>query len=247
MATTSVEFDCPAGLSLTLELYAAGSDTLSVSSAASERANDRGSYVASVSLATGTYRARVRMATNETVARGILRHQDAAGIERVTDDDLGVAGSVAAAQVWSHATRTLTQSALQIAAIVSGSGLTVHRGDTLVINLTGLGNLAGRTSLWFTAKQRAAQGDAEAQVQIEETGGLLVLAGSVPTEEETATLVITDETAGNVTIAISAAASRKLSPTTTGVWDVQVRTGDTVSTLSHGSLKIVADVTQRIE
>jgi hypothetical protein len=31
------------------------------------------------------------------------------------------------------------------------------------------------------------------------------------------------------------------------VWDVQVRMSDTVSTLSHGSLKIVADVTQRIE
>jgi hypothetical protein len=247
MATTSVEFDCPAGLSLTLELYAAGSDTLSVSSAASERSNDRGSYVASVSLASGTYRARVRTAANETVARGILRHQDVAGIERVTDDDVSVSANVTAAQVWSQPTRTLTQSALQIAAIVSGSGLTVHRGDTLVINLTGLGNLTGRTSLWFTAKQRAAQGDAEAQLQVEESEGLLVLAGSVPTEEETATLVVTDEVAGNVTVAISAAASRKLTPTTTGVWDVQVRMSDTVSTLSHGSLKIVADVTQRIE
>ena len=30
-------------------------------------------------------------------------------------------------------------------------------------------------------------------------------------------------------------------------WDVQVRKGDTVSTLSHGALKIIADVTQRIE
>jgi hypothetical protein len=119
MATATVEFDCLQGMTLTLELYAVGSDTLVASSSASERSNDRGSYVANVSAPAGTYRVRVRTAANVTVARGILRHQDVDGTERVTDDDLSAMGSVAAQHVWTYGSRTITQSAIQIAAILS--------------------------------------------------------------------------------------------------------------------------------
>ena len=57
-----------------------------------------------------------------------------------------------------------------------------------------------------------------------------------------------DDELGAVSIVISAAASKKLQPTTTGVWDLQLRDGSgIVRTLVHGTLKIAADITQRIE
>ena len=176
--------------------------------------------------------------------------------------DAGVGAS--AAEVWSYGQRTLTMSAAQIAAIVSGSSLTLHRGDTLTIAITGLGDISDRSQLWITGKNRSGDSDEDSQFQVEETEGLLVLVGETPEDDETASIVVDDETAGDITITISAAASKKLvptpaslwptaasaklSPVPTSVWDVQVRdVSGVVRTLAQGGLRIVADITQRIE
>jgi hypothetical protein len=88
MATATLEFDCPQGGTLTVELYPPGSDTATTSVAATERTNDKGCYTASlVDVASGTYKARFRNASNATIARALLQHVNEAGVERVAMDD----------------------------------------------------------------------------------------------------------------------------------------------------------------
>lgn len=158
-----------------------------------------------------------------------------------------VADIPTAAQIWQNPTRTLTMSAAQIAAIVAGSDLTLQRGDTLTIALTGLGNISARTKLWFTVKDRNTKTDAQAKLLVEETLGLEVLEGSDPAVTETSTLVVTNAVTGAVTITISAAASLKLTPTTTAVWDMQMLTAaGVVTTLTQGTVKVMADITRCI-
>jgi hypothetical protein len=86
MATATLEFDAPEGLTLTAKLYAVGADTELASVAATERTNDKGSYAASiVDFATGTYKLRIIDGSSNTVARGILHHVNAAAVENTSD------------------------------------------------------------------------------------------------------------------------------------------------------------------
>jgi len=181
-----------------------------------------------------------------TVAESIL-----AAVQGIATAVASVATAIAAvpAAVWSYSVRVLTASAVSSSSVEQdGSELVLHRGDTLAISFTDLGSLVGRQKLWFTLKSKRADADSAAQLLAEETEGLLVLAGAVPVAAETATISVKDADSGTVTIAIYAAASQKLQPTTTGVWDLQVRDpSGAVRTLVHGALTITADVTQRIE
>jgi hypothetical protein len=132
--------------------------------------------------------------------------------------------------------------------IVTGSEVTLHRGDTLTVSISGLGDISGRSKLWFAGKKRSQDTDDEAELLVEETGGLAVLAASTPVMGETASIIVDDDLAGDIRVIISAEAAKKLRPTTVGVWDVQMRDGTgIVTTLGHGELKIVADVTQRVD
>lgn len=154
-----------------------------------------------------------------------------------------------AEDVWSHGDRRLTVSGVSSSSVDEHDGeLTLLRGDTLAITLSGLGDLSGRQQLWFTLKSKRSDPDTSAILLVEETDGLLVLAGTEPGDGETTAITVEDMESDAVTIVVSAAASRKLAPTTTGVWDLQVRDADgNVRTLVHGAAKITADVTQRIE
>jgi hypothetical protein len=159
-------------------------------------------------------------------------------------DDAATGGT--AAEVWAYATRTLTQSAASVAAVVAGSALTIQRGDTTSISLTGMGSIAARTKLWFTIKATKYDDDTQAQVLAEETAGLVYVAGRAPTTGETCVMTVTDAAAGNVTIVLSAAATKALTAGSDRVWDVQMLTASGVTTMTNGSATISADVTQRI-
>lgn len=111
MATASVEFDCPSGLTLRFAVYAIGADTALAIGAggetyvtATEKTNDTGCYTASVvDLADGTYRARMYLADGTTIARGMLMHVNATRTEsvgphadvwqRVVTESYGTAGA----------------------------------------------------------------------------------------------------------------------------------------------------------
>lgn len=151
---------------------------------------------------------------------------------------------VDAGSVWSHATRTLTQTAAQIADAVSGDDLTIHRGDTFSATLTGLGDIAARDALYWTVKKAASQADSLATIQVEETAGLARLNGAEGTDGD-GSLTVNDEDTGAVTLALEAAATSQLSPGTY-VYDIQMVSAGDVTTLTAGGLTVVADVTRAI-
>ena len=156
-------------------------------------------------------------------------------------------GGATAAQVWAYATRTLTQSAAAVTAAVSGSDITILRGDTVVIALTGLGNISTRAKLWFSIKDLPkSQADTAAIIEVEETGGLLRLNGTATTASY-ATLVVTDATAGNITVTLKPAATAQLSIQDNLSYDVQTMTAaGVVTTLTLGVADITEDVTRAI-
>ena len=156
-------------------------------------------------------------------------------------DAIDVSGMASA--VWSAATRTLTQSAASVVAVVSGSDITATRGDTLSASLTDVGALTGYSKVYFTVKRDYADADTASIIQIEKTAGLKYLNGAVGTPAN-GSLTIDDEATGDITIALDEVETAKLDPGVY-VYDVQVvRTAGTVSTLTAGTFEVAADVTR---
>jgi hypothetical protein len=148
-----------------------------------------------------------------------------------------------AAEIWGYATRTLTQTAAAIASILTGSTITVPRGDTISITLTGLGSLAGRTKLWFTVKGNNENTDIQSIIQIEENAGLTYFNGEVAATPADGSVTVDDEDAGDITITLIASRSAELEVTNKLVYDVQVL-ATTVTTLTSGDFIVSGDVTR---
>lgn len=153
--------------------------------------------------------------------------------------------------VWTVPVRTLTQSAPQVVATVQGTDISVLRGDEWVIALTGLGVLTGRTKLWFTVKATPDLLDSAAAVEIIEGSGngqgLVVLNGAPPVNPVVAadgSVVVTDATAGNLTITLKGRASAILADQDLN-YDIQIldASGNPL-TKTAGALHVVADVTR---
>jgi hypothetical protein len=147
-----------------------------------------------------------------------------------------------AADVWSYASRTLTQTAAQVIAALQGSTVTILRGDTLTIPFTGLGALVGRSKLWFTFKTDLAQTDQAAVIQVEESAGLLYLNG-LPATSGQGSIVVTDATTGALTVTLTPPAAALLAPVS-GFYDVQQLVGTAVHTVTSGLLAVTGDVTR---
>lgn len=154
------------------------------------------------------------------------------------------------ADVWAETPRTLTTPVGAVSPTVTGMDVTVQRGDTWSASLTGLGNLAGRSKLWVTAKSSTTEADSQAMWQIEETGGLLVL-NRAPAVAPAATstdgsLTVNDEAAGDITVMLKPDASKVL-PAGTWFIDIQVLyTSGVVQTLAAGTWTSVGDVTRSV-
>jgi len=151
-----------------------------------------------------------------------------------------------AADVWGYASRTLTQTAAQVAAVLAGSTITCQRGDTLTAALTNIGALTGYSKLWFTVKENKAHTDAQAILLLEKTAGLTVVNGAVYTTTTDGSITISDEATGDITITIKPAVTDDL-PVMTGYYDIQMLTsGGVVSTLTAGTFTVTADVTRAV-
>lgn len=148
--------------------------------------------------------------------------------------------------VWAYASRTLTMSATALAAAVSGSAISIYRGDTLTASITGLGNISTRTKLWFTLKNGKDKQDAEALAQIEETLGLKVVNGAVYATTTDGSIVVTDAVSGALTITIKPAVTKYLMGSKL-YYDIQMLTAaGVVTTLSSGSASVLEDVTRAV-
>lgn len=149
--------------------------------------------------------------------------------------------TLAAAAVWTYATRTLTQSAAAVAAAVSGSTLTIRRGDTWSASLTDVGSLTGNTKLWFTAKRDPNDTDAQSLIQIERTVGLVYLNAAAATAGQ-GSLTVDDAATGDVTLVLAAAATATL-PVGSYSYDIQMLTASGVTTRTEGVLNVTSDIT----
>jgi hypothetical protein len=159
-------------------------------------------------------------------------------------------GGATPEEIWAAPERTLTQSAVQVAAIVAGQDITVYRGDAWTIALTGLGSLAGRTKLWFTVKTDDSKQDNESTFQLTESEGLVYLKGveigDTNPDRAWGDITVTDEATGALTITIKGDATSTVDDQDY-VYDIQILALDwDTLTKTRGVLTIRPDVTRGI-
>ena len=143
--------------------------------------------------------------------------------------------------------RTLSQSMIAIlSSMIAGSAITITRGDTISITITGLGNLEDRTGLWFTVKANPSkETDLQARIQMTEIDGLVRLNGKAATDPTDGGVVVDDEANGDITVMLTAEASAALASAASWHWDVQVaQPGPGVWTPRTGAFVVTADVTR---
>lgn len=160
-----------------------------------------------------------------------------------------VMGATDGLSPWDFGTRTLTQSAASVTAAVSGSVLTILRGDTWTASITGLGDISNYSALWFTVKRDRNDADSASILQVllsspaAGTDGLQYLNGASATASQ-GSIAVDDASAGDVTITVDEAATAQLIDQAC-VYDIQVlRSTGAVNTLSEGECDINADVTR---
>jgi hypothetical protein len=133
---------------------------------------------------------------------------------------------------------------------VSGSTITILRGDTLSASLLNLGSLASYVTLDFTVKRSSQEADDDAIIRIRKnatglTDGLVRLNGAAWTTGTDGSITITDAPTGDVTIMLKAAVTDDLVPGSY-VYDIQLIEAAGVTTLTTGGLVVTADVTRLV-
>jgi hypothetical protein len=141
--------------------------------------------------------------------------------------------------IWEYASRTLTMSLASVLAMVSGTTITVYRGDTMACSLTV--TIGAATKVWFTVKQAFTQSDADATIQITNPGGLVRL-NAAPTTAGWGSLVVA---ANAITINVSQSAMQSLVPGSY-YYDVKSLVGGVLTTKAAGLFIVLGDVTNAI-
>jgi len=82
--------------------------------------------------------------------------------------------------------------------------ITVYQYSLWSFTVVGLGDISDRSRLYFTAKSNLDAADASTAtiLQVEETDGLLYIGGAAADDALMATLVVDDETLGNITCTV---------------------------------------------
>lgn len=148
-------------------------------------------------------------------------------------------------------TDLMDASSINIVSPISGTEITILRGDTFECSISGLGSLASYVSLDFTVKSDKSAADSAAiiRIRLNASGlsdGLLTLNGAAALNADDGAIVITDAVAGDITITLAASCTDDLA-TSTYVYDVQLIEADgEVSTLTSGKARVIADVTRAV-
>ncbi|MBU0494101.1 MAG: hypothetical protein KKA73_04905 [Chloroflexi bacterium] len=143
----------------------------------------------------------------------------------------------------------LQSSSVTVTATVDGDQITVYRGTTWTINLTGLGDLSARSKLYFTVKRATGDPDDESILQVEVPAGMLYWLGATAASAANASIAIDDESAGDITITVKPAVTLYAQPLKDLTYDVKMLdTNGVVSELTRGARKfdIEADVTRAV-
>jgi len=145
------------------------------------------------------------------------------------------------------------QPTVAIPAILESAGfdptrIIVYRGTTWTIALTDLGDISNLTKIWFTLRKRNNDTESDSIIQVEKTSGLLILNGSTSVTSNQASLSVTDDVAGDITITVKPEATQYISPNDNLIYDIKGRTSAGVVQLLHKSENLIvsADVTRKI-
>lgn len=197
----------------------------------------------------GEASANVTLWAGDAVAGAPALEATAQAILEDTGTTLPAAIAAVDSDVWSYATRTLTQSSTSTTDSTAAGSIARRRGDSWSISLT-VGAITGYTSLWFTAKWDRDNTDAQAvlQIKLNASGlndGLLYVNGAAATDDTLASITVSDASTGAIVIAVDETVTDDLPPA--GIYyDVQALVSGTVSTLDSGTLTISADVTRAV-
>jgi|LSQX01.1.fsa_nt_gb hypothetical protein len=155
------------------------------------------------------------------------------------------------AQAIKAKTDLLNASSVTVVSTVKGSTITILRGDTLSAKLSDLGDLTNYVSLDFTVKNNVVETDDSATIRIRKNAseledGLLRLNGDAHETSTDGSITITDLEQGDITIALKANVTSKLSVCNNYIYDIQLIESETVKTLITGTLVVSADVTRLV-
>ncbi len=121
----------------------------------------------------------------------------------------------------------------------------IKRSTDVDFDVWGLGDLTGRSALYFTVKmmrEKDEASDAQSIIQIEETGGLLFINKAAAGTPANGTLTVTDELAGSITITLAAEESTKIEPNVSYLYDIKM---DNV-VLGEGKFYVSTAITRTI-
>jgi hypothetical protein len=121
------------------------------------------------------------------------------------------------------------------------AALEVTRGTDCHLHLAGLGDLSGLVRLYFAAKRDPQDEDSASRLLADDISGLLTLADA-PASDAVEVLV-TDASAGDVTLNLKAAATSRLAGGPPLVYGLKGIFADgTVVQLALGALSVLPDV-----
>lgn len=142
--------------------------------------------------------------------------------------------------------RSYASASSAIAAAIEGGVISIQRGDSLSVAITDLGDISGRSKLWFTVKASRSHTDAQAIIQIEETAGLVYLNGAdASARAANGDITVDDAAAGDITVTLDEVETDDLVPDGRLYYDVQMLTAaGAVTTLAMDMARVVADVSR---
>lgn len=151
-----------------------------------------------------------------------------------------------AAEIWAYAPRTLTQAVASVVAAMTGSNITVYRGTSWAISLTGLGSLVGYSKIYFSVKRSVMDADVQAEIRVS-TAGLERVHRAAPVSSSNGLITVDEVNAGNLTITLDEVETQNTYPGTY-LYDIKLITlAGEVSLLSSGGFfTIVGDITRQV-
>jgi hypothetical protein len=142
--------------------------------------------------------------------------------------------------------RSYASASSAIATAIDGGIISIQRGDSLSVAITDLGDISGRSKLWFTVKASRSHTDTHSIIQIEESAGLVYLNGAdASARAANGTITVDDAAAGDITVTLDEVETDDLVATGRLYYDVQVLTAaGAVTTLAMDTARVVADVSR---
>lgn len=155
--------------------------------------------------------------------------------------------ATAIAAVCPCVTAWFAKAVSTVSTLVVGD-VTIIRGDTLILQFEGIGDISTRDNIWFTVKSDKDDLDTSADVQVDEDNGLLYINGVDAQAAGWAadgTITVTDAVAGDLTVRVEAVQTAKITTCSRNWYDLQVLWLDgTVSTVSKGLARVIGDLTR---